>query len=157
MARPKGLTDEKRGVARGECPPVSTLIAGLKAGQTAAEIARIYGVVPGTVHAALRRHGISIRDLRHWQERKADVLDHLQMRLVEHMTPEKMAQASLRDQATTFNILHNAERLVRGQSTSNVGINALLETEQQLAEQIRQLESELGMDTDKPLDSPADP
>jgi len=141
---------KKDGSPAMKVPPVASLIAYLKNGMTPDEIAKCHGCSPAGVRGALRRNGVDIRALRHWQERKADVLSHVQMRIVGAMTTGKIEGASLRDQATTFNILHNAERLERGQSTSNVSLQALLENAAEMDKQIAALESSLGLQTANP-------
>ena len=47
------------------------------------------------------------------------------MQLLDKMTVDKMEAASLRDQATTLNILGNAEKIERGQATKIVDVNIM--------------------------------
>lgn len=100
--------------------PIALLIAEFKSGKTAVQIANQYGVTPETVWGMCRKHGFSVKSLQAYKAQKADLLAFRQSQLLEAMSPEKIMGASLRDQATTFNILHNAERLERGQSTNNL-------------------------------------
>lgn len=105
--------------------PISLLIAEYKAGKTTKQIARQYGYTTTGIEQKCRRYGFNIRTLRAYQAQKADLLAFKQSQIMEAMGPDKIAAASLRDQATAFNILHNAERLERGQSTANVDFHAL--------------------------------
>ena len=59
--------------------------------------------------------------------------------------PDKVKDTSLRDLATTFNILHGAERLERGQSTANLSVSALMEQAGSLDQTIARLEAQLKM------------
>jgi len=101
------------------------IIAELKSGKTTKQIADHYGVTPRAVSDMCNRHGFKLRDLQAYKEHKADLLAFKQSQILDAMGKDKIKEASLRDQATTFNILNNAEKLERGQATSNVNINAL--------------------------------
>jgi hypothetical protein len=128
--------------ARGNVPPLSQLLAHLQAGLTPADVARMSGCSSSAIYAAMSRHGIDITALRTFKERKADVITHVQRLVVEAM-PGKVEDTSLRDLATTFNILHNAERLERGQSTANLSVSALMEQIGGADEAIARLEEQL--------------
>ena len=128
----------------GSVPQLSQLLAHLQAGLTVADIARMSGCSSTGVYKAIQRHGIDVSALRTFKDRKADVLTHVQMRVVEAM-PNKVEGTSLRDLATTFNILHNAERLERGQSTQNLSVSALMEQAGSLDETISRLEAQLNL------------
>lgn len=126
----------------GNMPPLPVMLSQLQAGLTVSDIARIHGVSSSGVYAAIRKYGIDISALRTFKDRKADTLAHIQM-LVTSAMPGKVENTSLRDLATTFNILHNAERLERGQSTNNLSVTALLEQAGELDTTIARLEEQL--------------
>jgi len=138
----------------GNMPPLPVMLSHLQAGLTASDIARIYGVSSSGVYGAIRKYGIDISALRTFKDRKADTLAHIQM-LVTSAMPGKVESTSLRDLATTFNILHNAERLERGQSTNNLSVTALLEQAGELDVTIARLEAQLR--GTPPPDDPAEP
>lgn len=129
--------------------PMPLLIAELKAGKTARQIAEQYGVTPETVWGMCRRQGFSVKTLETYKAQKADLLAFRQNQILEAMTPEKILGASLRDQATTFNILHNAERLERGQSTNNLSFGAITGELGEVEAQIAVLEAKLKVKTAK--------
>jgi hypothetical protein len=136
-------TTSKPKVNRPTKIPLALVIAELKSGKTAKQIAAQYDVTPETVWLMLRRQGFSIRSLQAYQATKADLLAFRQSQVLEAMDHEKISQASLRDQATTFNILHNAERLERGQSTNNINVAALNMELADVEKQIAELEAKL--------------
>lgn len=146
MKAPKNPKDPNcvPAVGYGNVPPLSQLLAHLQAGLTPADIARMSGCSSSGVYAAMKRNGIDITALRTFKERKADVITHVQRLVVEAM-PAKVGDTSLRDLATTFNILHNAERLERGQSTANLSVSALMEQAGSIDETIARLEEQLKM------------
>lgn len=128
----------------GKTPALPVLLSHLQAGLTAADIARIYGCASVSVYQAIRKHGIDITALRTFKARRTDTLAHLQM-LVTQAMPGKVEQTSLRDLATTFNILHNAERLEKGQSTANLSLGDVSVQLGELDATIARLEAQLGI------------
>ena len=125
-------------------PALSVLLSHLQAGLTPADIARIYGCASVSVYKAIQRYGIDITALRTFKARRADTLAHLQM-LVTSAMPGKVESTSLRDLATTFNILHNAERLEKGQSTANLSLGDVSTQISDLDATIARLEAQLGI------------
>lgn len=132
-------------VKNGRIPAMPVLLANLQAGLTVNEIAKLHGVSASGVYQAIRKHGIDVRALQVYKERRADLLAHTAMRIHENMSEDKIKSASLRDLATSLNIVHNAERLERGQSTSNVNMAALMGNLKELEEAEKRLEKELGI------------
>jgi hypothetical protein len=100
--------------------PMTQIIAELQAGKTAKQIADSCGTTTQAIYSRCARAGFSVVAVRSYMARKADLFAWKQQQIIEGMTPDKIQAASLRDQATAFNVLLNAERLERGQSTSNV-------------------------------------
>ena len=125
-------------------PELPLLLSHMQAGMTPQDIARVYGCSSTSVYSALRRNGISAPALRAFKTRKADTLAHLQM-LVTNAMPGKVENTSLRDLATTFNILHNAERLEKGQSTANLSLGDVSTQISDLDATIARLEAQLGV------------
>ena len=137
---------------RGRLPSIGELIAYMQNGLSAAEVARMYGVNNQAIYLKLKRHGIDIKGLKCWKERKADVLSHLQMQIAEAIDNKKIQNTSLRDLATSFNIMHNAERLERGQSTQNVGLSAMLQSLQELEAAEAKLKAQIGLSVETPTE-----
>jgi len=122
---------------------ITRVITELKSGKTTKQVAEQMGVTTRAIEFCCKRHGFSLKTLEGFKAHKADLLAWKQQQIVSAMTPEKIKESSLRDQASTFNVLQNAERLERGQATSNVNINALNDNITEIDAQIAQLEKQL--------------
>ena len=127
-----------------------TLIANLKAGLKVSEIAKNNSVTPQTIRNYLRTHGIDLRLLKSYKDNKADLLALKQHQIIGAMDEEKISSTSLRDLSMSFNILHNAERLERGQATQNVNFQALIADLKTLEEEEARLKSELKLKEPEP-------
>lgn len=129
----------------GKCPPIPTLIRHLQAGLNPYEIGRMYSVTEGAVRHKLSRGGVDIKALTDYKKNKADVLSHIQMQIIEALDSGKISKASLRDLAMSWNIFNNAERLERGESTTNVQLSALTSSLKELEELEKKLREEAGV------------
>ena len=105
--------------------PLEVLIHFCQSGMSQKAISRSLGVAEMTVYNAFAKHGLDWQRLKAFRDVKAEVLNLKQMQLLEKMTVEKMEAASLRDQATTLNILNNAEKIERGQATKIMNVRIL--------------------------------
>lgn len=87
-------------------------------------IAKTVGCAESTVWSrikTLRENLKSLDKLKEWQENKPDILAATQFEMVQSMLePGKLKKASVNNLAYAFDKLHQAERLERGLSTSNV-------------------------------------
>jgi hypothetical protein len=95
---------------------------------THGEIAKTVGCTRANVSGVLATFlaGTSDETLRDFQERKADVFDSLQYRLLSSLTPSKIAKAKPMEIITGAAILEDKARLVRGQATG-INVNVLLD------------------------------
>jgi IS30 family transposase len=95
-----------------------------------AEIAKALNVPKSTVHAALHRLNDLIPDpdaVAAFEAVEANVLTSVKARLLAScLDPKVIAKASLNNRAYAFSQVANHERLVKGQSTSNIGLLAKL-------------------------------
>lgn len=108
------------------------------------EIGRLLGVDASAVWRRLKRFHEMVNDPEAavaYHENEAVILDSLRMRAVANMLkPGALEGASPRDLAVVFGIAFDKMRLLRGQSTSNVGLKAalILQAHEQLEEQDKQ-------------------
>lgn len=131
----------KRGRPKGSTIlPLAVIVAELKAGKTARQIAQTYGLAPASVGQRINKAGISLVGIRAYKAHRADLALAKQSQILEAMSPDKIEKASLRDQATTINILHNMERLDRGQSTENVAYHSIASELTDIEAEIARLE-----------------
>lgn len=140
---------EKKAEGKNYCHvnlPLEVLIHFCKAGFTQSAMADQLGVSHDIVHEAFKRYGLDWSRLKAYKDTKSDVLALKQMQLLEKMTPEKMEEASLRDQATTLNILNNVEKIERGQATKITDIRILSNQLETLDKEEKRLRALLGLD-----------
>ena len=95
-----------------------------------AEIAKTLSVPKSTVHAALHRLNDLVPDpdaVAAFEAVEASVMTSAKARLLAScLDSDVIAKASLNNRAYAFSQVANHERLVKGQSTSNIGILAKL-------------------------------
>ena len=95
---------------------------------THSEIARKVGCRPSNVTGVLKAFlgKRSEDDLRDFQANQADILDTVKHRLLESITPSKIAKASALQIATAYGIMYDKAALLRGQATG-INVVALLD------------------------------
>jgi hypothetical protein len=123
----------KRKTRRGLAPTIIKLKV-KHPNMTERAIAKHVGCHPANVHQVLSKYlgKSSHSDLQQYQSAKAEVFDAVAMRLVESITPRKIAKAQLLPTVTSIAILEDKSRVIRGQATTiNVSVVA------DLAEAIR--------------------
>jgi hypothetical protein len=128
------------------------LLMHLKSGLNARQIAKLYDVSDRTVYGWIQRHGLDVPSIKAYQANKGDLLSVAASRVLESIDDSKIANANLRDSATAFNILNNAERLEQGKATSHIEIHQLNKSiddlqamEDKLLEEIKQLKGKVGV------------
>ena len=98
-----------------------------------AEIAKALSVPKSTVHAALHRLNDLIPDpdaVAAFEAVEASILTSAKARLLASCLDEDtIAKASLNNRAYAFTQIANHERLIKGQSTSNIGVMSRLVVE----------------------------
>lgn len=130
MTQPLEKTDRKNG----KCPGLTLLLSHLQAGLLPADIAKMYGVTIEAVKYNVKKHGIDLKAFRSWKETKADALSFVQNKVVESAL-EKIPDTGFRDLITGFGVLNNAERLERGQTTSNLNLSSMAQSLAELEKQ----------------------
>lgn len=119
------------------------VLADLKSGLSAKQIAERYGVPYSSVRNFCSKHGISLKGLSHYKNLRADIFALKQSLILNEITRQTVGEASLRDKMMAFNILYNAERLARGLSTENVNLAALTNSVVKIDEEIKTLEQKI--------------
>lgn len=102
----------------------------LRKGMTYAEIALVMDAPASTVANALARFNSLLEDpegTRAYRENEAELLDAVSAKIVAHMAKDEViAKASLNNASFALAKVHEARRLIRGESTANVGIRTTL-------------------------------
>ena len=88
-------------------------------------LGRLVGINASAVCMMFSRHGVNyetgqITALEEFKDLKADILALKQSEVLSHMNVDKLKKAGARDLAVIFGILHDHERLERGESTANI-------------------------------------
>ena len=102
------------------------------------EIARTLGVAKSSVHAALTRLNQVMPDpeqVQAFEEVEPFILTSVKMKLLASLTDEEcIKKASLNNRGFAFTQVANHERLVKGQSTGNIGLltKAILLSDKQI-------------------------
>ena len=123
---------------------VENVLADVLSGLKEKDIAVKYNTTAQVVNNFIHRHELLKQRIDDFKNKRADILAFKQKQVIEHLTPKKMKDASLRDLGTTFVNLSHAERLERGQAT---GIIDIYQTDIELAnvsKRIQKLKKELG-------------
>lgn len=128
--------------------PIEVLLHFCKAGFSQAAMATNLGVSKDTIHNAFERHGLDWGRLKAFKDNKSEVLALKQMQLLDKMTVDKMEAASLRDQATTLNILNNTEKIERGQATKIMDVRVMTNQLAELDAEEQRLRAMLDMAED---------
>ena len=97
------------------------------------ELARHFGVAKSTIHAALHRLNRYVpnpESVKAFESVEATILTATKERLLASLMDEAcIEKASLNNRAFAFSQVANHERLVKGQSTANIGILSKLVTQ----------------------------
>jgi len=127
-------------------PPISRLIELRNKGLTYQEIATIVGRTKQTVHERLQDHIREIDNLKSFKDTKADFLAIQQARILNNLTTEDIKKSSAYQKVGMFSVLHNQERLERGESTSNIAYADLTGKLGEMQAKRKALEKELGIE-----------
>ena len=93
-------------------------------GLTYQEIADHFGACRQSVQERLAPYVDTVEgiDIGAFKDRRADILAAKQQVVLSALNPDKIKEASARDQVIIFGTLYDKERLERGQSTSNAAV-----------------------------------
>lgn len=90
---------------------------------TLKQIGAILNCSIGNVSQRLKAHEPTFLKLERFKKHRADALTLTQARLLNSITDKDIESASLLQRTTALGILHDKERLERGQSTANVALS----------------------------------
>jgi hypothetical protein len=108
---------------------------------TTREIGKLVDCNHSNVIRVLQRYNIERNIVEEFKENRADLLAGLQEKVVKSVTVEDIQKAGIRDRMVVLGILHDHERLERGQSTQNVTHLHAVVRELQREEQIIDVDS----------------
>ncbi len=127
-------------------------------GYNKSEIADKLGVTPGAISQSINpllENLLSPEHLKIYQERQTDIVDSATAKmLVESLDPNKLKKASTYQLVSSFGILFDKSRLLKGLSTSNVAYADMSQKENEIEEEMRKLQESLGSAQDVVIESP---
>jgi hypothetical protein len=102
-------------------------------GLSYAKIGAIQGVSAQAIHQRIK-HLLPTPVTKMYQEKRADILDHVQLTMISQLDKVRLKKMSARDAAVSFGIFYDKSRLERDQSTSIISM-----TDDQLDARLRDL------------------
>jgi hypothetical protein len=125
--RPKGVTRRPKDLTQKELSKAVQLLA-LGAGETAVQ--NQFGLSESGIRSIREQFkGIfqTLEEVDPYRKVKADLFDAVELRTLKSLvSEEKHEKASLNQCAYTLSVIHNAGRLEKNLSTSNVNVNSYL-------------------------------
>ena len=109
------------------------------------EIGKILGCTKQNISQRLQPLLNEVDNLKSFKENKADILAVQQARLLNHLTTEDIKKSSAYQKVGMFSVLHNQERLERGESTANIAYADLSGKLEEVQAKRKALEVELGI------------
>jgi hypothetical protein len=105
------------------------------------KIGKIQGKSKQAIHRLLKP--ILPNDLTPvYKTNEADILTHTRMKLIQSIDKGKLKSASINNLAYAYSQFHNAERLIRGQSTQNVAYQDISANLKAIQNEIKELEND---------------
>lgn len=85
------------------------------------DIGNLQGVSKQAIHSAIK-HLLPDNDTKLYQDNRADILSHIQVKLLRELDSERLKKASAFQLVGAAGLLYDKERIERGQTTENIGI-----------------------------------
>ena len=114
----EALEEDRKVRSRNKNIPLETILEMIdKKEMGVCEVARQLGVSHQVISKRLNRYAMHISGLKSFKKYKADILSIKQSELINSMSEEEIAAASIKDRTVMFGIFYDKERLERGQAT----------------------------------------
>ena len=113
--------------------PSAALDLKLKHHLSYAQIAVIQGVTKQAIHQRIKDL-LPTPETKVWQDHRADILAHLQLKLLSFIDNEKLKKTPVGSLILAMCQLYDKERLERGQSTANHAISISIAEEDRIRE-----------------------
>lgn len=100
--------------------PIEAIVEYAEQGLTTRDIAKLIGCDHSNVVHRLKAVGFTRESNTFWSKHKVKVMQTLQSKILNSISPIHLKKANLQSLLTSFGILYDKERLETGQSTANV-------------------------------------
>ena len=111
------------------------------------QIATILGCDKSNITNRLKKYRPTLDKIQGHKKHRADILTHIQSRLLDSVTDEKINDCTVPQLTVAYGILYDKERLERGKSSTNLSVAGLVESHstnlEALSGQIAKLTQEL--------------
>jgi transcriptional regulator len=97
------------------------------------EIAKRLECSIANITQRLKRYDERIGSVEAFKKHRAEVMAEKQKEVLGHLTEEKLKKANAKDLCIVYGTLYDKERLERGQSTTNVGLQASVKIAEDIA------------------------
>ena len=130
--------------------PISSIIELMEVkGLNQSQTAKVLGCTRPNISNRLKQLDYTPGYLKSFKDNRADVLSALQAQIVKHITPEKLQKASAYQLTGMMSLLHNQERLERGQSTENIAYADMAKQQAIVQNNIKAFEDKYGIKQDE--------
>ena len=126
--------------------PLSKIIELRNKGLSYTDIGSLLGCTRENICQRLKPYRSEVDNLKSFKDNKADILAVHQSRLLNNLTDEDIKKSSGYQKVGMFSVLHNQERLERGESTQNIAYADLTKNMTELQAKRKALEIELGIE-----------
>ena len=126
--------------------PISVIIDLLETkGLNQAQAAKVVGCHKSNISKRLKDLDYTPGYLKSFKDNRADILAALQAQIVKHVTPAKLEKATAYQLTGMMSLLHNQERLERGQSTENIAYADMAKQQAIVKDNIKAFEDKYGI------------
>ena len=147
---PPAVTSSTQVTTQQKNIPISLIIDLLETkGLNQAQAAKVVGCHKSNISKRLKDLDYTPGYLKSFKDNRADILAVLQAQIVKHITPEKLQKASAYQLTGMMSLLHNQERLERGQSTENIAYADMSKAQAIVQEKIRAFEEKYGIQAEE--------
>ena len=147
---PPAVTSSTQVTTQQKNIPISLIIDLLEIkGLNQAQAAKVVGCHKSNISKRLKDLDYTPGYLKSFKDNRADILAALQAQIVKHITPEKLQKASAYQLTGMMSLLHNQERLERGQSTENIAYADMSKAQAIVQEKIKAFEDKYGIQAEE--------
>ena len=147
---PPAVTSSTQVTTQQKNIPISLIIDLLETkGLNQAQAAKVVGCHKSNISKRLKDLDYTPGYLKSFKDNRADILAALQAQIVKHITPEKLQKASAYQLTGMMSLLHNQERLERGQSTENIAYADMSKQQAIVKEKIKAFEDKYGIQAEE--------
>ena len=136
--------------------PLEKIIELHQKGLNQVEIAKFFGCSRQAINQRVKPYKDDIEGLDTFKSIKADLLAFHERRILNRLTNEDIQKSTGYQKVCMFSLLYDKERLERGETTQNIGYADYTKALSGVIEKRRQLETELGLDSEAITVSPED-